>query len=130
MHIVIRRGAWRNAPSSVYRNKGILLDVTHAALQAQVHLRIGSATRDGPAAQTSEARKFQHCARPVHVSFDEQSFKLTNTAVESLGRLGEEGNAFINEVSTHVARGRDGQMKQKAAQHHNWITGSSDNHPG
>ena len=30
MDIVIRRGAMRDAPSSVYRNMGILLDVTHA----------------------------------------------------------------------------------------------------
>eukprot|EP00903_Cladosiphon_okamuranus_P007927 g7652.t1 len=35
MDIVIRPGALINAPSSEYRNKGILLDVTHADPQAQ-----------------------------------------------------------------------------------------------
>ena len=30
MDIVFRRGAFRDAPSLEYRNKGILLDVTHA----------------------------------------------------------------------------------------------------
>lgn len=108
MDIVIRPGALRNASSAVYRHKGILLDVTHADPQAQVHLRNGSATSDGTAAQASEARKRQHYARPGHVSFDERSFKLTTLAVESFGRLGEEGYKFIDEVATHVATGREG----------------------
>ena len=108
MDIVTRPGALRNASSSVYRNKGILLDVTHADPQARVHLRNGSATRDGTAAQASEARKRQHYARPGQVSFDERSFKLTTFAVESFGRLGEEGYEFINELATHAAGGRDG----------------------
>ena len=89
MDVVIRPGALDNASSSAYRHKGILLDVTHADPQAQVHLRSGSATSDGTAAQTSEARKRQHYARPGHVSFDERSFKLTTLAVESCERLGE-----------------------------------------
>ena len=114
MDIVVRPGALRNASSSVSRNKGILLDVTHADPQAQVHLRNGSATSDGTAAQASEARKRQHYARPGHVSFDERSFKLTTIAVESFGRLGEEGYDFINELATHVANGREGRnMAQK-----------------
>ncbi|CAN0450115.1 unnamed protein product, partial [Ectocarpus sp. 12 AP-2014] len=108
MDIVIRQGALTNAPSSVYRHKGILFDVTHADPQAQVHLRDGSATSDGTAAQASEARKRQHYARPGHVSFDERSFKLTTLAVESFGRLGEEGYEFIDELATHAAGGRDG----------------------
>ena len=82
MGIVIRTGALANASSPEYRNKRILLDVTHADPQAQVHLRNGSATSDGTAAQTSEARKRQHYARPGHVSFYERSFKLTTLAVE------------------------------------------------
>ena len=108
MGIVIRRGAMRDASSSVYRTKGILLDVTHADSQAQVHLRGGSATIDGSAAQASEARKRRHYARPGHVSFDERSFKLTTFAMESFGRLGEEGYKFINEIATHAAGGRNG----------------------
>ena len=108
MDIVIRPGTLSNASSSEYRNKGILLDVTHADLQAQVHLRNGSATSDGTAAQASEARKRQHYARPGHVSFDERSFKHTTLAVESFGRLGEEGYEFINELATHAAGGRNG----------------------
>ncbi len=108
MDIVVRRGALRDASSPAYRNKGILLDVTHADPQAQVHLRGGSATNDGKAAQTSEARKRRHYARPGHVSFDERSFKLTTFAVESFGRLGEEGYKFIDELATHAAGGRNG----------------------
>ncbi|CAB1119445.1 unnamed protein product [Ectocarpus sp. CCAP 1310/34] len=108
MDIVIRPGALTNASSPGYRNKGILLDVTHADPQAQVHLRNGSATSDGIAAQASEARKRQHYARPGHVSFDERSFKLTTLAVESFGRLGEEGYEFIDELATHAVGGRDG----------------------
>ena len=71
--------------------------MTHADPQAQVHLRNGSATSDGTAAQASEARKRQHYARPGHVSFDERSFKLTTLAVEIFGRLEEEGYEFIDE---------------------------------
>ncbi|CAB1115520.1 unnamed protein product [Ectocarpus sp. CCAP 1310/34] len=108
MDIVIRPGALTNASSPGYRNEGILLDVTHADPQAQVHLRNGSATSDGIAAQASEARKRQHYARPGHVSFDERSFKLTTLAVESFGRLGEEGYEFIDELATHAVGGRDG----------------------
>ncbi|CAB1110064.1 unnamed protein product [Ectocarpus sp. CCAP 1310/34] len=108
MDIVIRPGALTNASSPGYHNKGILLDVTHADPQAQVHLRNGSATSDGIAAQASEARKRQHYARPGHVSFDERRFKLTTLAVESFGRLGEEGYEFIDELATHAVGGRDG----------------------
>ena len=109
MDIVVRPGSLTNASSQEYRHKGILLDVTDADPQAQVHLRKGSATSDGTAAQTSEARKRQHYARPGHVSFDERSFKLTTLAVESFGRLGEEGYEFIDELAAHAAGGRGGR---------------------
>lgn len=108
MDIVIRRGALFNASSSEYRNKGILLDVTPADPQAQVHLWNGSATSDETAAQASEAVKRQHCALPGRVSFDERSFIRTTLAVESFGRLGEEGYEFINELATHAAGGKNG----------------------
>ncbi|CAN0301499.1 unnamed protein product, partial [Scytosiphon promiscuus] len=104
MDIVIRRGALRNAPCSVYRNKGMLLDVTHAAPRAQVQVRNDSATRDETAAQISDARKRQHDARPGHVSFDERSFNLTTLAVESFGRLEEEGHDLIDEVARHMSQ--------------------------
>ena len=87
--IVIRPGALTNASSAEHRTKGILLDVTHADPQAQVHLQNGSATNNGTAAHTSEARKRQHYARPGHVSIDKRSFKLTTLAVESFGPLEE-----------------------------------------
>ena len=49
------------------------------------------------------------------VSFDERSFKLTTLAVESFGRLGEEGYQFIDEIATHAAGGTDGgSMAQEA----------------
>ena len=54
MDIVIERGGLRDATSSVYRNKAILLDVMHADPQARVHMRDGSADRDGSAAYTAE----------------------------------------------------------------------------
>ena len=108
MDIVVRTGALPNALSAEHRNKGMLLDVTHADPQAQVHSRNGSATNDGTAARTAEARKRQHYARPGHVSFDERSFKLTTIAVESFGRLGEEGYESIDELATHAAGGTDG----------------------
>ena len=76
MDIVIRRGGLRDAPSREYREKSILLDVTHADTQAQVHLRRGSADHDGAAAFTSEAHKRQYYARPGHMSCDERSHKL------------------------------------------------------
>ena len=56
MNIVVRRGGLRNAPDPEYREKSILVDVTHADPQAQVQLRAGSADPDGSAASTSEAR--------------------------------------------------------------------------
>ena len=56
MDIAVRPGALANATSQEYREKGVLLDFTHADPQAQVHLRNGSATSNGTAAQTSEAR--------------------------------------------------------------------------
>ena len=64
MDIVVSRGGLRDAPNREYREKSILLDVTHADPQAQVHLRRGSADHDGSAASTSEACKRQHYARP------------------------------------------------------------------
>ena len=59
-------------------------------------------TNNGSAARTSEAQKRQHYARPVHVSFDERSFKLTTLAVESFGLLEDEGYEFIDELATHM----------------------------
>ena len=108
MDIVVRRGGLRDAPNREYREKSILLDVTHADPQAQIHLRGGSADHDGSAASTSEARKRQHYARPGHVSFDERSHKLATLAVESFGRLGVEGSKFIDQLAASVVGGRDG----------------------
>ena len=73
MDIVVRRGGLRDALNRENGEKFILLDVTHAHPQAQVHLRGGSADHDRSAASTSEARKLQHYARTGHVS-------LTNAA--------------------------------------------------
>ena len=49
MDIVVRRGGRLNAPTPEYRDKTILVDVTHADPQAQVYLRAGSAGHDGSA---------------------------------------------------------------------------------
>ena len=93
---------------SIDREKSILLDVTHADPQAQIHLREGSADHDGSAAFTSEARNRQHYVRPGRVSFDERSHKLATLAVESFGRLGVEGSKFIDQLAASVVGGRDG----------------------
>ena len=105
MGIVVRRGGIRDAPIGEYGKKSILLDVTHADPQAQIHLRGGSADDDGSAASTSKARKRQHYARPRHVSFDERSHKLVTLAVESFGRLGVEGSKLIDQLAATVMGG-------------------------
>ena len=92
----------------MYRDKSILLNVTHAYPHAQVHLRGGSADDDGSAALTSEARKRQHYARSGHVSFDERSHKLATLAVGIFGRFGVEGSAFIDQLAANVVGGKDG----------------------
>ena len=76
MDIVVR-GGLRNAPNPEYRGKSILVNLTHADPQAQVHLRAGSADHDRPAASSSEVRKRQHYARPGHASFDKRRHKVT-----------------------------------------------------
>ena len=58
--------------------------------------------------QPKPSRRENASGSPEHVSFDERSFKLTTLAVESFGRLGEEGYEFIDELAAHAAGGRDG----------------------
>ena len=67
--IVVRRRRQRDAHNREYREKPILLDVTHADPQAQIHLRGGIVDQDRSAACISEARKSQPYARPGLVSF-------------------------------------------------------------
>ena len=113
MGIVIERGGLRASSASNFRNKTILIDVTYADPQAGVHLRAGSADRDGLTASTSEARNRNRYARPGHVSFDERSHKLATITVESFGRLGREGSDFIDQLATNVVGGRDGGAMTK-----------------
>ena len=47
MDIVVRRGDPRDAPNTAYREKFILLDVTHTDPNAQIYLQGGSADHDG-----------------------------------------------------------------------------------
>ena len=63
MDIVIEAGGLRDATAPEYRDKSILLNVTYADPQAGVHMRVGSADRNGSAASTSEARKRNHYVR-------------------------------------------------------------------
>ena len=107
MDIVIRRGGFWDAPNREYRDRSILLDVTYADPQSQVHLRGGSADHDESAASTSEVRKPQPCARPRHVSLDKRSHELATLAVESFRCLGVEGSNFIDQLATSVVGGRD-----------------------
>ena len=101
MDIVVRKDL-RSAPNPEHRDKSILVDVTHADPQAQVHLQAGSNDNDGSAASTSEARKRQHYARLGHVSFEERSHELTTFAAESFGRLGVQGSYFIDQLAASV----------------------------
>lgn len=43
-----------------YRRKGLLIDVTCAEPQVEIHLQCGSVTKDGIAAAISEAGKRTH----------------------------------------------------------------------
>ena len=108
MDMVIERGGLRDATSSEYRNKAILVDVTHADPQARVHMRDGGTDRDGSAASTSEARKRNHYARGGQVSFSEGSHELVTLAVESFGRLGKEGSELIDQLAASIVGGTDG----------------------
>ena len=55
-----------------------------------------------------------HCSRPGHVSFDEQSHKLTTLSLESFGRLGVEGSNVIDQLATRVLEASDsGSMTRK-----------------
>ena len=102
--IVIEAGELRDATASEYRDKSILLGMAYA--DPRVHMRAGSADRNGSAASTSEARKRHHYARPGQVSLDERSYKLTTLAVESFGRLGKEGSELIDQVAASIVEGR------------------------
>ena len=111
--IVVRRGDLRDAPNREYRGKSILLDVTHAETQAQLHLRGGSADHDRSAASTSEARKRQHYARQGHVPFDEWSHKVDILALESFGRFGVSGSKSIDQLAASAEGRRDGGSMAK-----------------
>ena len=107
LDIVTEAGGLRHTTVSDFRDKSILLDVTYADPQAGVHMRAGSADRNGPAASTPEARKRNHYARPGQVSFDERSYKLATLAVESFGCLGKKGSDLINQVAASIVGGTD-----------------------
>ena len=94
----------QDTTASEHRNKAILLDVTYAG----VHMRTGSADRDGSAASTSETRKRKRYGRPGQVSFDKRSYKLATLAMESFGRLGKKGSDLIDQVATSIVGGTDG----------------------
>ena len=105
MDIVIETRGLRDATASEYRDKSILLDVTYTDPQAGVHMRAGSADRNGSAASTCEARKRNHYTRPGQVSFDERSYKLATLVVESFGLLGKEGSDLIDQVAANIVGG-------------------------
>ena len=115
MDIVIEAGGLRDATASGYRDKSIPLDVTCANPQAGVHMREGSADRNGSAASTSEARKPNHYARPGQVSFDERSYKLATLAVEIFGRLVTDGSDLIDRVAASIVGGTDASSLARKA---------------
>ena len=67
MDIVVEAGGLRDATALEYHDKPILLHVTYADPQAGVHMRAGSADRNGSAASTPKARERNHYARPGQV---------------------------------------------------------------
>eukprot|EP00904_Undaria_pinnatifida_P000651 jgi/Undpi1/10587/HiC_scaffold_29.g13037.m1 len=105
MDIVIAARGLRDATASEYRDKSILLDVTYADPQVGVHMRAGSADRNGSAASASEPCERNHYARPGQVSFDERSYKLAILALKSFGRLGKEGSDVIVQVAASIVGG-------------------------
>ena len=109
--IVIEAGGLRDATASEYRDKSILFDVTYADPQAGVHMREGSADRNGLAASTSEARNRNHYGCPGQASFDERSYKLATLAVERFGRLGKEGSDVIDQVAASIVEGTDASSR-------------------
>ena len=77
MDIAVRRGGLRDSPTRGYREKPILLDVTHADPQTQTHLRGGSADHDGSALPPRRASgNTTLSSGTCNVSFDERSRKL------------------------------------------------------
>ena len=107
MDIVIARGGLQYATSSEYRNKAVLLDVTHAVPQASVHMRDGSADQDGSAASTSEARKHNNYARVGQVPFDERSHKLV-TLAKALDASEKEDSELFDQSAASIVGGTDG----------------------
>ena len=106
-HQPLEAGVLRDATASEYREQSILLDVTYADPQAGVHMRAGSADRNGSAASTSEVRKHNHYARLGQVSFGERSYKLATLTVESFGCLGKEGSNLVDQVAASIIGGTD-----------------------
>ena len=85
MDLVVRRGGLRDAPNRKYRDKFILLDVAHADLQAQVHLRGGSADHDGSATSTSQAPAIRSSGACVLRRPESQNYHLRSKALSVLG---------------------------------------------
>ena len=112
MDITVAAGGLSKAPQAAYRNKGLLVDVTYADPQATSHLLGGSATMNGSAAATSEARKNAHYATPGNISFDTRSFKLCTFAVECFGRLGKSAAELVDQLATHIVGGHEGGAMQ------------------
>ena len=82
MYIVLPAGNLRDASLPAYRHKGILIDGAFAEPQGAVYFRNGNTTVNGPVNETAKARKSAHYARPIRISFDKRSFKLTTSTVE------------------------------------------------
>ena len=112
MDIVIRRRRLRDVPNREYRDKSILLDVTHADPQAQVHLRGGSADHDGSAASTSEVRKRQHYYHLGHVFLDEPEPQTCHFNGRKLWAPRGRGQQLIDQLAASVVGGRHGGSMQ------------------
>ncbi|CAM9217126.1 unnamed protein product, partial [Choristocarpus tenellus] len=94
MDLVFHAGALADAGTAPYRDKGLLLDITFAEVQATSHLTHSPAS-NGVAAAAAEARKRTH----YEGSFDPRSYNLSTFAVESFGRLGKQAESFLDELA-------------------------------
>ena len=75
MDIVTEAGGPRDATYGIseYRNKAMLLGITHTGPQAGIYTQTSGADRGGSAASTFEARERSHHASPGQMSFDKRS---------------------------------------------------------
>ena len=111
MDIAVKRSGLRVAPNREYREKSILLvDVSHADPQAQVH------TREEAVLTTMDQLPLPPRCASANTTLVRDTCPSTNGvtnlppfAVEIFWRLGVGGSIFIDQLAASVVGGRDGE---------------------